>query len=311
MDLERLKLISARTLTETLPPGDAVTALEASLRAGESPGSTPLRTVVEVGHGQLLLMPAEVGAGVGVKLVSVRGESATGDLPRIQGIYVLLDGASLEPLALVDGVALTLSRTSALSALAVRHLAGPGPQRLTVFGTGPQAWAHIEAIGAVRPLESVTVVGRREDPTRALVDRCREAGLDAAPGDAGSVRTADVVACCTTARSPLFDSDLLPDHGTVVAVGSHEPSAREVDTALVRRATVLVETRASALKEAGDVLLAIADGVPEDDAISGDVSELTRGRLQVAADRPRLFKSVGEAWGDLVLAGTAYARVSG
>ena len=74
-------------------------------------------------------------------------------------------------------------------------------------------------------------------------------------GDASVVRDADLICCCTTAREPLFDS-LVGDHATVIAVGSHEPDARELDERLMRRATVVVESHATALGEAGDVIQA-------------------------------------------------------
>ncbi len=91
----------------------------------------------------------------------------------------------------------------------------------------------------------------------------------------------------------------------MVAVGSHEPAVREVDTNLVRRATVVVESRASALGQAGDIILAIADGVPESNAITADLHELATGRLDITPNTPRLFKSVGEAWCDVVTATAA------
>ena len=123
-------------------------------------------------------------------------------------------------------------------------------------------------------------------------------------GDAGAdelVATADVVCCCTTAREPLFDGGAVADHATVVAIGSHEPDAREVDETLAARATVVVESRASALREAGDVITAVAAG-----ALSGDdlvtLADLVHGRAAPAPDRPRLFKSTGMAWEDAVVA---------
>jgi ornithine cyclodeaminase len=116
--------------------------------------------------------------------------------------------------------------------------------------------------------------------------------------------------CATTARTPVFDSTALPVHAAVVAIGSHEPDAREVDSALVERATVVVESRAAALREAGDILLAIADGVPSEQAIDGDLAELVGGDLTVRADRPRLWKSVGEAWEDLAVAAAVYESTS-
>jgi ornithine cyclodeaminase len=92
----------------------------------------------------------------------------------------------------------------------------------------------------------------------------------------------------------------VPAHAVVVAVGSHEPDAREVDGELVARAEVYVESRAAALREAGDLI------IPSVDRVAGDLAELVTGRVRVAGDRPRLFKSVGMAWEDLVVAVTAY-----
>ena len=98
-----------------------------------------------------------------------------------------------------------------------------------------------------------------------------------------ALRSADVVVCATSARAPLFDSALLRDDVVVVAVGSHEPDARELDAALLGRATVVVEDVATALREAGDVVLAIAEGaldpadlVPMRDVVTGAVDAARR-----------------------------------
>jgi ornithine cyclodeaminase len=116
------------------------------------------------------------------------------------------------------------------------------------------------------------------------------------------VATADIVCCCTTAREPLFDGALVPDHATVVAIGSHEPDVRETDDALAARATIVVESRTSALREAGDVILAIDSGATTAEALV-TLAGLVRGEATPAADRPRLFKSTGMAWEDAVVAG--------
>ena len=107
------------------------------------------------GGGELLLMPSAAGGGLGVKLVTVGGE------PRIKGVFVLFDGETLAPVAVLDGIGLTDVRTSAVSALAVRHLA-PDARRLVVFGTGPQARAHVPRCGRA-PIEHVGVIGRDDD----------------------------------------------------------------------------------------------------------------------------------------------------
>src|SRR5213078_4127826 len=118
-------------------------------------------------------------------------------LPRVQGVYLLLDGTTLAPLALLDGIALTALRTPAVSAVAVRHLATPDAARLLVFGTGPQAWGHVAAVRAVRPIGHVDVVGRRPERVAELVGHCRAAGLSAAAASPGDVAGADIVCCCT------------------------------------------------------------------------------------------------------------------
>ncbi len=291
----------ADAIARALPPVAAVDALEAALRGGLDPDADPPRSSATAAAGELLLMPSAAG-GLGVKLVTVAPGNADRGLPRIQGVYVLFDPETLAPAALLDGIGLTDLRTSAVSALAVRHLAAREPRRLVVFGTGPQARAHVRALRATAPLEHVALVGRDRGRTEALA---RELGAEPATADA--VAGADVICCCTTAREPLFDGGAVPDGATVVAIGSHEPQAREVDERLVARATVVVESRASALREAGDVIAAIDAGAIGPDDLHG-LAELVRGELTPAPGRPRLFKSTGMAWEDLVLARAVHAR---
>lgn len=246
----------------------AADALEAAL-AGFDPEAAPPRSALPVGDGELLVMPAAVGPVAAVKLVTVGPAE-----PRVQGVCVVFDAATLAPVALVDGIALTNLRTAAVSLVAVRRLAVPEPRRAVIFGRGPQARAHAEALA----IDDTVLLGR-DDPRRDAL-----------------VAAADVICCCTTAREPLFDGDLVAEHACVVAIGSHEPAARETDDRLAERATVVVESRASALREAGDV---IAAGLA--------AAELVTLRELVAGARippgPRLFKSTGMAWEDAVVAG--------
>jgi ornithine cyclodeaminase/alanine dehydrogenase-like protein (mu-crystallin family) len=251
----------------------AVAALREALTSGLDVEADPARTVVPVPAGQLLLMPSTGSRYTGVKLATVAHDSR----PRIKGVYVLMDAATLAPLALLDGPALTTLRTPAVSALAVDHLAPKAPARLVVFGRGPQAHGHVAAVEAVREVSDVTMLGRADDPA--------------------AVADADIVCCATTARTPLFDADLVRPHATVVAVGSHEPDARELPAELMT--TVVVESVATARREAGDVILAgTTDLIP--------LAAVVRQEVTVPADRPRVFKSVGMAWEDLVVAAAVY-----
>lgn len=249
----------------------AADALEAVLRRGLDPDADPPRSALPAGEGELLVMPSTAAGTPAVKLVTIgRAE------PRIQGVCVLFDPETLAPAAIVDGIALTTLRTAAVSLVALRRLAPAGPRRLAVFGDGPQARAHVEAVRAQWAIEHVDVLRRGDDP---------------AP-----VAAADIVCCCTTAREPLFDPALVAAHTAVVAVGSHEPGARELPAGLMRRGPVVVESRAAALREAGDVIQA---GLAEGDLVT--LGELVAG----GGGGARVFKSVGMAWEDAVVAAAA------
>ncbi|MFE2014421.1 ornithine cyclodeaminase family protein [Streptomyces sp. NPDC059491] len=300
-------MIDAPAMGRLLTPVAAADALADVLHGGFDPEAAPPRTSVAVPAGELLLMPAALGPYAGVKIAGVAPGNAALGLPRITGSYLLLDGPTLRPLALLDGAALTELRTPAVSALAVRRLTPDDrPLRLVLFGTGPQAYGHLEAVLAARPLAGAVVVGRDAIGARTLAGYARSLGVPARAGTPDDVAGADLVVCCTTAREPLFDGALVAPGATVVAVGSHEPDARETDTAFVARSEVYVEARGAALREAGDLLVPTAEGAIGKDHIAGDLAELVTGRRTPAAGRPRFFKSVGMAWEDLAVAGALY-----
>lgn len=301
MTSSAVPFFDARAIARLVPPERAVGAIEAALRGGLDPAAGIARTSVPLPAGELLLMPAWSASHAGVKLASIAPGNAALGLPRINAVYVLFDGATLRPVALLDGSALTTLRTPAVSMAAIRSRLGPDPLRVLVFGAGPQGRGHICALGAVATLSTVDVVVRSPE----AVDR---EGLPFRVLQAGStevlaaLREADVVVCATTARRPLFDSALLSDRAAVIAIGSHEPDAREVDAALCRRATVIVEDVATALRECGDVVLAIREGMLTPDRLV-PIRDVVRGAVPLGPG-PVLFKGSGMAWQDLVIAET-------
>jgi ornithine cyclodeaminase len=278
--VNEIALLDAAEVERRLSVTDAADALEAALAAGLDPEADPPRASVPVGNGQLLVMPSATATHATVKLVTIGGH------PRIQGLCVVFDAGTLAPVAIVDGAALTNLRTPAVSLVAVRRLAPVDARRLVVFGRGPQSRAHAEAITAVRPIEEIVVFGRDADPGE--VDR--------------AIAAADVICCATTARDPLFDGAGVSTAALVIAIGSHEPEAREVDGELVKRSTVVVESRASAMSEAGDV---IAAGVAAERLVT--LAELVAG-AEVLTARPRVFKSTGMSWEDSVVASALVGR---
>lgn len=298
-----LVLVDATQLADRVGMPDAIDAISRTLRAGFDPEDDLPRTITDVPGGQLLLMPAAVDGAIGQKLASVAPGNPARGLERIQAIYVLIDGDTLAPTAILDGTALTSLRTPAVSAAAAAPLAGAEAGDLVIFGTGPQAVKHVEAFAAIRTLRSVRLIGRDSGRAQTAVAAARAYAPDAdiAVGTRNDVEGADLIVCATTASAPLFDGSLVRDDATIVAIGSHEPERSELDPALLGRSQVIVESRRVAATEAGDVIRAIAAGSLD----AGDLvtmHELFTGAAQPATDRPRIVKTCGMGWQDLVVA---------
>lgn len=256
----------------------------------------------------MLLMPASGPEGAGMKLVTVTRGNAERGLPLIQGVYVLLTRDGLTPELVIDGAALTGLRTAAVSALATKYLARPNSSRLVVFGAGAQAAAHITAMQAVLPIETVAVVGssRTSHRAAALVAELVASGIDARVGDAASVAEADVVCCCTTSTTSVFaDADLRA--GTHVnAIGAYRLDMAELPPASLARALLVVESIEATLSEAGDVAAAIRAGTLPRIGFAHELRVVLSGALRREEDEQiTIFKSVGLSVEDLIVARAA------
>jgi ornithine cyclodeaminase len=300
-----MRVVGADELRAGLSMTAAIDALDAAFAREDPSLTSPSRTTLATPAGTLVSMPATGEGGVGVKLVTLSEFNPQRGLPFTQAVYVLFDAVTQAPQAVLDGTELTALRTAAVSGLATRLLANADAARLVVFGAGAQATAHVEAMHAVRPIREVVVVGR--DPARAdaLVARARALGMDARVGTQSDVSTADVVCTCTTSAVSVFSGHELHEGVHINAIGAYLADQRELDTETMRRAKVVVETRDVALREAGDVVMAIDEGALDPDALV-DLAEVVRGRpVRTGSDDITTFVSVGFAFEDLVVARAA------
>ncbi|MEO3427629.1 ornithine cyclodeaminase family protein [Pelagibius sp. CAU 1746] len=261
----------------------------------------------------LLLMPAwQAGRHIGVKMVTVFPDNGERSLPAVMGIYVLLDGKTGAPLALIDGPKLTVKRTAGASALASSYLSRPDSERLLMIGTGALAPQLILAHAAVRPICNVLIWGRDPKKAAKLAKRMnrRDFRVDWTADLEAAVRGAHVISCATLSKQPLVLGDWLQPGTHVDLVGAFRPDMRESDDETLRRARVFVDTRAGATTEGGDIVQAVASGALALDDIAGDLPELTRGERSGRRyyDQITLFKSVGSAIEDLAAAQLVYER---
>lgn len=283
-----LPFIDAAHLNRLLPMTAAIDALDEMFGAEALPAS-PARQHLDVAGGELLLMPASGDMGTGVKLITVASANPGRGLPLIQGVYVLFSPERLEPIALLDGAALTRIRTAAVSGVATRHLARKDASRLVVFGAGVQGKAHVEAMRAVREIANVTVVDREG-------------------ANPGVVESADIICTCTTSATPVFDGALLAPGVHVNAIGAYRPTTRELDDVAISAGRVVVETRAASLVEAGDLIDPLKSGVISKDRVE-ELAEVVKGDRRRTDDEITVFKSVGLASEDLAVARAAFDRL--
>lgn len=267
----------------------------------------------------LLLMPAWTdfnaahgsGGHIGVKIVTVSPDNNKIQKPAVMGLYLLLDGVTGEPQALIDGPRLTQWRTACASALAASYLAREDASKLLVVGAGALSPFLARAHSVVRPIRQIKIWNRTQANAEKVAAELRAEGfpaetagdLDAALGEA------DIVSTATISTTPLVKGAMLKPGAHVDLVGGFTPMMRESDDEAIRRARVYVDTRAGATKEAGDIVQPLASGVLSKDAIVADLHELARGEKKgrESADEITLFKSVGAALEDLA-AGIAVYR---
>lgn len=304
-----MRNIDAAAVIASLTPDRLLPALEAMFREGCTAPVRHAHTIPVPGaaDGILLLMPAwQSGSYLGIKLVTVFPGNAALHLPAVSAGYILMSGKTGNVLAMIDGEELTAKRTAATSALAARFLARPDSKSLLVLGTGRISAELARWHVATRPgLESVQIWGRSTANAERLAATLAAEGLPArAASDLETaIASADMVSSATLATEPLIRGAWVRPGTHVDLVGGYTPLMREADDALIAKARVCADTRAGALKEAGDLVGPIGAGVLNADAVT-DLEALCRGTAKGRIDARDItvFKSVGAALEDLAAA---------
>jgi len=269
----------------------------------------------------MVLMPsfhAGQEAGYGLKAITVTPGNPARGLDSHQGIMLLSSSATGEPLAVLNASALTEIRTAAVSAVATEVLAAQDADVLAIIGTGVQARAHLRAIASTRPLAEIRVVGR-------TLEKAAKFAAELGPEIAGStevigcasvrqaVEGASIIVTATNSAEPVLRRNWLTPGVHVNAVGACLPHTRELDTATVADAALFGDSRDSVLAEAGDYVLAAAEGVIGPDHIQAELGDLLAGdgdsdsaKGRTAEREITIFESLGLAIEDLAAAALAY-----
>ncbi len=312
-------LIINQSEVERLLPMDDCLALmrEAFERCARGEAFFPLRPFIMLPdqRGVLAMMPGYLThpITIGVKVITVFPNNLGTPLDAHQGPVLLFDAANGALVAMLDASALTAIRTAAATAVATDVLARDDAETLAILGSGVQAATHLEAIRLVRDIRQIRLWSRTSSRARAFAKRESERhGVEIqvmdTPRDA--VDDADIVCTTTGARDPIVLGNWLRDGMHLNAVGSASPKMRELDTTAVAKARLFVDSRESALNEAGDILIPKREGVITDDHIVAEIGDVLIGRSggRRSAAEITLFKSLGVAAQDLVASRHVYGR---
>jgi alanine dehydrogenase len=294
---------------------DLIDVMEAAITAFSAGRvKQPVRTVLETPGGFYGTMPAymESPAAMGAKLVTVYHDNARKGLPSHLATIILLDPATGALLATMDGRFITEARTAAVSAVAARYLALSDAHKLAIIGSGVQARSHLEALSLVRKLSDIRCWSPTVAHARKFVGDSRGVPLRHVESAQAAVEGADIIVLVTASPTPVISDAWVKPGACVISVGACRPNQREMDPALVARARVIVDSRAAALQESGDIVMGIQEGRFGKDHIAAELGEVAANPSlgRTANDEIIVFKSLGMAVEDVAAADLAYRRAS-
>ena len=292
-------------------------AREAYVKLAKREAVNPERVLLSVpGGASMFFMPAHVSGQrtVSIKIARVNPENPARSLPTVMSDILVYDSRSGALVAEIPGETLTAIRTAASSAVATDVLAQGDVKSLGLLGTGRQAEAHVPAIQQVRDISRVVVYSRDKTRREAFARQIsRDYELETLPADSPEqvVKQSNLIVTATTSHTPLFKGELVKNGTHVNAIGASEPYSREVDTSLVKRSILVVDSRAQALSTYGDIMIPIREKAIEKTRIRAELGELLAKKRSISRDPNSitLFKSGGLAVLDAVAADYIVSQV--
>lgn len=313
-----MRVISAEEVHAALSYPALVDALQAAFANGyrQPPRSIWLLDEVVDSPDAFALLPAWNDEIIAVKAFTYYPSNMP-PWPLLHSKIMIFDRAHGEPLALVDGTTCTFWRTGGVSGLATRLLSREDSSTMLLLGTGNLSTYMIRANAAVRPLERIMVWGNPDGMPPVADAGAVIARMSAElPDIEFSVATdleracgeADIIVSATASPDILVRGSWLKAGTHVDLIGNHHADKREADSEVITRGRVYVDSYDNAFKEAGEILVPIAEGVFARDDIVGELAEMCSGKVPLRTDDGEItvFKAIGQALTDLVAASMAF-----
>ena len=249
---------------------------------------SPERVLLTVpGGASMFFMPAHVfGQGiVSVKIARLNARNPAVSLPAVMSDVLVYDSQNGVLLAELPGESLTAIRTAASSAVATDVLARKDVECLGMLGAGRQAEAHVSALEQVRDISRVVVYSRDKGRREAFARKIsRDHEIEALPAVSSEevVKESDLLVTATTSHTPLFKGELVKNGSHVNAIGAAEPDAREIDTSLIKRSILVVDSREQAISTYGELVLPISEKAIDDTHIQAELGELLTNKRSIS-----------------------------
>jgi ornithine cyclodeaminase/alanine dehydrogenase len=310
-------LLSRDDVVRVLNMADCMDVVEKAF--GELSNGTavlPLRINITPPDGLALYMPAylkEMGA-LACKVVTVyKNNPKLHNMPTTIGKVLLQDPATGDVMCIMDGGYLTAVRTGAASGVATKYLARQG-NGLTagIFGAGVQARMQLWAVAVARKLSKAFVYDiSAEAADKFAMEMGDKLALEVVVANSPEAPLeTDIICTATSSATPIFDGRRVRPGTHINGIGSHTPNARELDAEIIKRSKFVADSREACLKEAGDIMIPIADGVITADHIYAELGEIVTRRKRGRVDdiEVTLFKSNGLAIQDAATAKLVYEK---
>lgn len=319
----KVRMLSQSDVRQAVSMAEAIEVVKgafAQLSAGRA--NVPLRAQLffPQRNAVTLVMPAylEDTASLGVKVVSVFPANPELGLPTTHALVVIVDAATGQPVAAMDGTYLTALRTGAASGAATDLLAREDAHHVAIVGAGGQGRTQLLGVCQVRDVTRVRVYDAAADRAHQYVEEMKRVGgrvpsdVEVAASAAQAVADADIVCTATTSRTPVISDDDLRRGVHINGIGSYSPEMHEVDERTVARAKVVVDSRVAALAEAGDLVIPISKGIISEQHIHAELGELVLGLKpgRESRDEITFFKAVGNAVQDMSVAHRVLQRAA-
>jgi len=311
----KLRLLRASDLDGILQMSDVIDLVEqAFAERGRGRTDMPAKSYLRFPQhdGVLLVMPGSLPHmdEAAVKLINVHKHNiARHNLPTLIATIVLVSPETGEPLCIMDGNYVTGMRTGAVSGVASKLLARKDSRVLGIVGAGFQGPFHLEAVRHVLPIQEVLVYDLVPEKAGVLVDRAKSIGLRGRV--CGSVeeiaRECDVLVTLTPSEAPIVMNEWIREGTHLNCIGSYAAGKQEVDPAILKRATVVVDDWEQC-SHAGEINVPVSKGEFERGGVYAELPEIAAGFKRGRIDERSItvFDSTGLAIQDVVTAWAAF-----